>query len=129
VHLRGNTTEKAHPQYLQKHYDLAFFSVKVDQPVRRLPFNEGVKHADQVLELGRDESSFLRINHGVVIYSRENLLERYHYMHVDGTDPRAKVQTVFYLGIELYITSWQCYFDVLFCQLLLLCLNAFNTIL
>ncbi|KAM0882932.1 hypothetical protein ACQ4PT_031966 [Festuca glaucescens] len=90
VHLRGNTTEKAHLQYLQKHYDLAFFSVKVDQPVRRLPFNEGVKHADQVLELGRDESLFLRINHGVVIYSRENLLERYHYMHVDGTDPRAK---------------------------------------
>ncbi|KQJ94100.1 putative protease Do-like 14 isoform X1 [Brachypodium distachyon] len=90
VHLRGNTTEKAQLQYRQKHYDLAFFKVKVDQPVHILPFNDGVKHGDQVLELGRDEQSFLRISHGVVRYSIENLLERYHYMHVDGADQHAK---------------------------------------
>ncbi|KAK1692773.1 hypothetical protein QYE76_009470 [Lolium multiflorum] len=90
VHLRGNTTEKAHLQYLQKHYDLAFFGVKVDQPVHTLLYNDGVKHADKVFELGRDESSFLRISHGVVKNAKPNLLQRYHYMHVDGADPHAK---------------------------------------
>ncbi|CAM0958361.1 unnamed protein product [Alopecurus aequalis] len=90
VHLRGNTTEKAHLQYLQKHYDLAFFSVKVDQPVHILSFNGDVKRGDQVLELGRDESSFLRISHGVVRYSKPNTLERHHYMQVDGVDPNVK---------------------------------------
>ncbi|CAM0958359.1 unnamed protein product [Alopecurus aequalis] len=92
VHLRGSTTKKAHLQYLQKHYDLAFFTVELDQPVHILSFNDGVKHADQVFELGRDESSFLRISHGVVRYSEPNLLERYHYMHVDGADSNAKVR-------------------------------------
>jgi hypothetical protein len=87
-----------------------------------------VKHADQVLELGRDESSFLRISHGVVIYSRENLLERYHYMHVDGADLHAKVQT-FYFGIELFIIIFDNDISMFyFCQLLLLRLNVFNTI-
>ncbi|PNT77187.1 uncharacterized protein LOC100844947 [Brachypodium distachyon] len=73
VHLRGNTTEKAQLQYHQKHYDLAFFKVKVDKPVHILPFNDGVKHGDQVLELGRDEQSFLRICHGV---GKNEILER-----------------------------------------------------
>ena len=71
---------------------MAFFSVEREKPVHILSYNEVVKHADQVLELGRDESSFLRISHGVVRYSEPNLLERYHYMHVDGEDLNAKVQ-------------------------------------
>jgi hypothetical protein len=82
---------------------LAFFGVKVDQPVNILLYNDGVKHADKVFELGRDESSFLRISHGVVKNSKPNLLQRYHYMHVDGADLHAKVQTVFYLETELFI--------------------------
>ena len=70
---------------------MAFFNVKLEKPVHVLSYNDVVKHADQVLELGRDESSFLRISHGVIRYSEPNLLERYHYMHVDGKDSNAKV--------------------------------------
>ncbi|XP_047042760.1 uncharacterized protein LOC124646726 [Lolium rigidum] len=88
VHLQGDITEKAHLQYLQKHYDLAFFSVKVDQPVYIPSFNDGVKRANKVFELGRDESSFLRISYGVVKYLNPNLFERYHYMFVQGADPQ-----------------------------------------
>ncbi|EMS58833.1 hypothetical protein TRIUR3_25516 [Triticum urartu] len=65
VHMQGGATEKATLQYHQKHYDLAFFSVRMDRPVHILSFNDGVKHSDQVFELGRDEESFLRISHGV----------------------------------------------------------------
>ncbi|VAI88580.1 unnamed protein product [Triticum turgidum subsp. durum] len=65
VHMQGGTTEKATLQYHQKHYDLAFFSVRMDRPVHILSFNDGVKRSDHVFELGRDESSFLRISHGV----------------------------------------------------------------
>ena len=75
---------------------MAFFSVKLDQAVHILSFNDGVKYGDQVLELGRDESSFLRISHGVVRYSEPNLLERYHYMNFDGGDSNAKVQLFFF---------------------------------
>ncbi|KAM0882936.1 hypothetical protein ACQ4PT_031968 [Festuca glaucescens] len=88
VHLWDGTTKSAQLQYLQKHYDLAFFSVRVDQPVYKPSFNDGVKRADHVLELGRDESSFLRISYGVVKYLNPNLLERYHYMFVQGADPQ-----------------------------------------
>ncbi|KAF7102167.1 hypothetical protein CFC21_103350 [Triticum aestivum] len=90
VHMQGGTTEKATLQYHQKHYDLAFFSVRMDRPVHILSFNDGVKRSDHVFELGRDESSFLRISHGVVKFLNPNLLERYHYMHVHSADPRPK---------------------------------------
>ncbi|XP_040253228.1 uncharacterized protein [Aegilops tauschii subsp. strangulata] len=90
VHMQGGTTEKAILQYHQKHYDLAFFSVRMDRPVHILSFNDGVKRSDQVFELGRDERSFLRISHGVVKLLNPNLLERYHYMHVHSADPRPK---------------------------------------
>ncbi|XP_037462310.1 uncharacterized protein LOC119333555 [Triticum dicoccoides] len=87
VHMQGGATEKATLQYHQKHYDLAFFSVRMDRPVHILSFNDGVKRSDQVFELGRDEKSFLRISHGVVKILNPNLLERYHYMHVHSADP------------------------------------------
>ena len=87
VHMQGGATEKATLQYHQKHYDLAFFSVRMDRPVHILSFNDGVKRSDQVFELGRDEESFLRISHGVVKILNPNLLERYHYMHVHSADP------------------------------------------
>ncbi|VAI88592.1 unnamed protein product [Triticum turgidum subsp. durum] len=86
--MQGGTTEKATLQYYQKHYDLAFFSVRMDRPVHILSFNDGVMRSDHVFELGRDESSFLRISHGVVKFLNPNLLERYHYMHVHSADPR-----------------------------------------
>jgi hypothetical protein len=53
-----------------------------------------VKRANKVFELGRDESSFLRISYGVVKYLNPNLFERYHYMFVQGADPQPEVQTV-----------------------------------
>uniref|UniRef100_A0ACD5W5Z8 Uncharacterized protein n=1 Tax=Avena sativa TaxID=4498 RepID=A0ACD5W5Z8_AVESA len=94
VHLRGDTTEKkghpAHLLYYQKHYNIALFEVKVDQRVQVLLYNENVKCAEEVFELGRDESSFLTISHGTVQYHNPNLFERYHYLYVHGASENLK---------------------------------------
>jgi hypothetical protein len=74
-----------------------------------------VKRADQVLELGRDECSFLRIRYGVVKYLNPNLLERHHYMFVQGAVPRTEVQIVI-LGSNCTLCCyfWHWYFVFLF---------------
>lgn len=60
--------------------------VRVEEPVQLLSFNDDVKSAEEVFELGRDESSFLTIGHGMVQYLNPNLLERHHYLYVHGAD-------------------------------------------
>jgi hypothetical protein len=109
VHLRDDTTEKkghqAHLLYYQKHYNIALFEVKVDQRVQLLPFNEYVKCAEEVFELGRDEISFLTISHGMVQHRNSNLCERYHHLYVHGANENLKVHIVFYLEIAVYIVS------------------------
>lgn len=64
--------------------------VRVEEPVQLLSFNDDVKSAEEVFELGRDESSFLTIGHGMVQYLNPNLLERHHYLYVHGADEHPK---------------------------------------
>uniref|UniRef100_A0ACD5W4A1 Uncharacterized protein n=1 Tax=Avena sativa TaxID=4498 RepID=A0ACD5W4A1_AVESA len=93
VHLRDDTTEKghnAHLLYYQKHYNIALFEVKLEQSVQVLHLNGNVKSAEEVFELGRDESSFLTISHGMVQYRNSNLSERYHYLYVHGASEKLK---------------------------------------
>ncbi|KAM3400760.1 hypothetical protein ACQJBY_005540 [Aegilops geniculata] len=90
VHLRDATTQKATMLYYEKHYNLAMLEVRVDEPVQLLSFNDDVKSAEEVFELGRDESSFLTIGHGMVQYLNPNLLERHHYLYVHGADEHPK---------------------------------------
>ena len=112
VHLRDDPTEKkghqAHLLYYQKHYNIAFFEVRVDQPVQLLPSKDDAKCGEEVFELGRDESSFLTIRHGMVQYRNSNLLQRYHYLYVHGASENLKVQIIFYLEIVAYIVSMLC---------------------
>uniref|UniRef100_A0A8R7NYY2 PDZ domain-containing protein n=2 Tax=Triticum urartu TaxID=4572 RepID=A0A8R7NYY2_TRIUA len=90
VHLRDATTQKATMLYYEKHYNLAMLEVRVEEPVQLLSFNDDVKSAEEVFELGRDESSFLTIGHGMVQYLNPNLLERHHYLYVHGADEHPK---------------------------------------
>uniref|UniRef100_A0ACD5ZRD1 Uncharacterized protein n=1 Tax=Avena sativa TaxID=4498 RepID=A0ACD5ZRD1_AVESA len=94
VHLRDDTVEKkghhARLLYYQKHYNIALFEVKLEQPVQVLHLNGNVKCAEEVFELGRDESSFLTISHGTVQYRNSNLFERYHYLYVHGASEKLK---------------------------------------
>ncbi|KAM0855569.1 hypothetical protein ACQ4PT_049685 [Festuca glaucescens] len=82
VHLRDKTTAKAHLLYYRKHYNLALFRVKVDQPVQLPSFNDKVQCAQQIFELGRDKHMNLTIRHGRVEYSNPDLIEQYHCLSI-----------------------------------------------
>jgi hypothetical protein len=84
--LLDGTSAEAQLLYYQPHYDLAFFSVKVDQPVLLPSFNEGVKFSQKVFRLGRDNSSKLRITYGRAAYLNPGRYERYHNMYFDCGD-------------------------------------------
>ena len=58
----------------------------MDQPVQLPSFNDGVKCAQEVFELGRDEAANLMINHGKVEYLNPTLFERHHYMYIQGSN-------------------------------------------
>ncbi|KAM0843910.1 hypothetical protein ACQ4PT_057401 [Festuca glaucescens] len=81
VHLRDGTTAEGHYLYHQEHYDLAFFKVRVDEPVQLPSFNGSVHCGQDVFRLGRDQSMDLRITHGRVEYWNPASIERYHYMY------------------------------------------------
>ncbi|KAM0852801.1 hypothetical protein ACQ4PT_051514 [Festuca glaucescens] len=81
VHLRDGTTAEGHYLYHQEHYDLAFFKVRVVEPVKLPSFNGSVHCGQDVFRLGRDQSMDLRITHGRVEYWNPASIERYHYMY------------------------------------------------
>nr|CDM87046.1 unnamed protein product [Triticum aestivum] len=70
--------------YYQKHYNLAFFRVRVDSSVQLPSFSDKVKSAQDIFELGRDDCFNLLINHGRVEYSNPSRDERYHHMYIQG---------------------------------------------
>lgn len=86
VHLLDGTSAEGQLLYHQPHYDLAFLSVKVDQPVQLPSFNEGVKFSQKVFRLGRDKLSKLRITYGRAVYMNPDMYERYHNMYFNCGD-------------------------------------------
>ncbi|KQK20949.1 uncharacterized protein LOC100822609 [Brachypodium distachyon] len=86
VHLLNDTTTEGHLLYHQEHYDLAFFRLRVDQPVQLPSFDCNIKCAQEVFMLGRDEFMKLRITSGRVEYLNPSLFHRYHYIYVHRTD-------------------------------------------
>jgi hypothetical protein len=91
VHLPDNTTVEGCLVYFQTDYNLAFFEISLDQPLQLLPlFNHRVEYAQAVFLLGRDESLYLGIGHGRVLYCDPNLANRHHYMNVDGSAPEVQ---------------------------------------
>ncbi|XP_047043107.1 uncharacterized protein LOC124647178 [Lolium rigidum] len=88
VHMRDNTTARAHFLYYQQHYNLALFRVTMDQPVHVPSFKGEVQCAQEIFELGRDEHSYLRISHGRVKYSDTRYFDGYHCMNILGGHER-----------------------------------------
>uniref|UniRef100_A0ACD5W5H4 Uncharacterized protein n=1 Tax=Avena sativa TaxID=4498 RepID=A0ACD5W5H4_AVESA len=82
VHLLDDTTKKGHYLYHQGHYDLAFFEVRVDEPVQSPSFIGNVHCGQDVFLLGRDNRMNLRITHGRVEYWNHGSDERHHYMYL-----------------------------------------------
>ena len=64
--MRDDTDAEAHLFYYQQHYNLAFFSVTMDQHVYLPSFSDELQCGQEIFELGRDEHSYLRIGHGRV---------------------------------------------------------------
>ncbi|KAM0925356.1 hypothetical protein ACQ4PT_004269 [Festuca glaucescens] len=85
VHLRGGAVAKGCLLYHQKHYNLAFFRVKMDPSIQLPSYSDKVECAQDIFELGRDESAKLVIHHGRVEYSNPNIYERYHHMRIQGS--------------------------------------------
>ncbi|KQK11522.1 hypothetical protein BRADI_2g60630v3 [Brachypodium distachyon] len=81
VHLLDDTTAQGHYLYHQEHYDLAFFKVRVDEPVQVPSFSSSVHCGQDVFRLGRDDHMNLRITHGRVEYLNPGRYERHHYMY------------------------------------------------
>jgi hypothetical protein len=81
VHLRDGTIAEGHYLYHQEHYDLAFFKIRVDEPVQLPSFNGSVHCGQEVFRLGRYQSMDLRITHGRLEYWNPASIERYHYMY------------------------------------------------
>ncbi|KAM0827087.1 hypothetical protein ACQ4PT_068419 [Festuca glaucescens] len=84
VHLRGGAVANGCLLYHQKHYNLAFFRVKMDPSIQLPYFSDKVECAQDIFELGRDESAKLVIHHDRVEYSNPNVHERYHHMRIQG---------------------------------------------
>ncbi|KAM0846077.1 hypothetical protein ACQ4PT_055915 [Festuca glaucescens] len=84
VDLRGYTTVEGDLLYYQKHYNLAFLRIRVDQSVQLPSYSDNVKCAQDIFELGRDERCELLINHGRVEYSNPTKYERHHHMYIQG---------------------------------------------
>ncbi|XP_051226801.1 uncharacterized protein [Lolium perenne] len=84
VHLRGGAVAKGRLLYHQKHYNLAFFRVKMHQSIQLPHFIDKVECAQDIFELGRDESVKLVIHHGRVKYSNPDVYERNHHMRIEG---------------------------------------------
>ncbi|XP_044386416.1 uncharacterized protein [Triticum aestivum] len=87
VHLLNGTSAKGDLVYYQPHYDIAFLNIEVDQPIKLPSFcEEGVKFAEDVFRLGRDNSLNLRITYARAEYQNPNMYRRYHNVHFRSPD-------------------------------------------
>ncbi|XP_047049666.1 serine protease Do-like HtrB isoform X1 [Lolium rigidum] len=90
VHLPDGSTRVGQLIYHQEHYDLAFFSVSVDQSVDQWVqsplYNDGVKWGELVFWLGRDAKFNLTMTHLRPGYMNPNTFERPHYMFFPGKE-------------------------------------------
>ncbi|XBH88831.1 hypothetical protein VPH35_080847 [Triticum aestivum] len=87
VHLLNGTSAKGELVYYQPHYDIAFLNVKVDQPFKLPSLREkDVKFAEEVFQLGRDNSLNLRITYARAKYMNPTMFERHHNMYFHSLD-------------------------------------------
>ncbi|VAH72593.1 unnamed protein product [Triticum turgidum subsp. durum] len=87
VHLLNGTSAKGQLVYLQPHYDLAFLSVQMDQPINLPSLNEkDVEFAQEVFRLGRDNSLNLRITYARAEYLNPTMFERHHNVYLRSPD-------------------------------------------
>ncbi|KAI4988189.1 hypothetical protein ZWY2020_029819 [Hordeum vulgare] len=87
VHLLNGTSAEGQLVYLQPHYDLAFLSVQVDQPINLPSLNEkDVEYAQEVFRLGRDDSLNLRITYARAEYLNPTMFERHHNVYFRSPD-------------------------------------------
>jgi small nuclear ribonucleoprotein (snRNP)-like protein len=103
VHLRDKTTAKAQLLYYQKHYNLALFRVKVDQPVQLPSFNDKVQWGQHIFQLGREKYMSLTIHQGRVEYSDPHLIEKYHCLSITGGQVDFKVHLFCGIALVFYI--------------------------
>jgi hypothetical protein len=101
--------------YHQEHYDLAFFSVSVDQSVDQWVqsplYNDGVKWGELVFWLGRDAKFNLTMTHLRPGYMNPNTFERPHYMFFPGKEHIIKVKAYSVKGLYCihYFSSLSCF--------------------
>ncbi|KAF7041210.1 hypothetical protein CFC21_051034 [Triticum aestivum] len=87
VHLLNGTSAKGELVYYQPHYDIAFLNVEVDQPIKLPSLREkDVEFAQEVFQLGRDNSLNLRIAYARAEYLNPNLFERHHNVYFCSPD-------------------------------------------
>ncbi|XP_037439292.1 uncharacterized protein LOC119307314 isoform X1 [Triticum dicoccoides] len=87
VHLLNGTSAKGELVYYQPHYDIAFLNVEVDQPIKLPSLREkDVEFAQEVFQLGRDNSLNLRITYARAEYLNPNLFERHHNVYFCSPD-------------------------------------------
>jgi hypothetical protein len=118
IHLLDDTTAEGQLIYLQKHYDLAFFRVGVDQSLQ-LPvpdFSNSVECAQEVFQLGRDEKMNLRITHGRAEYLNPTIYDRYHYMYLSRKDVDNEV-TIYFTVTLLYASFFISKFGICLMEL------------
>ncbi|XP_044984481.1 uncharacterized protein LOC123451975 [Hordeum vulgare subsp. vulgare] len=87
VHLLNGTSAKGDLVYYQPHYDIAFLNVEVGQPIKSPSFcKKDVKFAQEVFQLGRDNSLNLRITYARAEYLNANMFERHHNVYFSSLD-------------------------------------------
>jgi hypothetical protein len=84
VHLRDDTAAEAHMLYYQKHYNLAFYRVAVNQVIQLPSFSDKLHCDQEIFELGRDKHLYLRVGHGRVKYAYDHFFGAHHCMDVRG---------------------------------------------
>uniref|UniRef100_A0ACD6AIQ6 Uncharacterized protein n=1 Tax=Avena sativa TaxID=4498 RepID=A0ACD6AIQ6_AVESA len=92
-------------------YDLAFFEVRVNEPVQLPSFNRSVHCGQDVFLLGRDDRMNLRITHGRVEYWNPGSGERHHYMYLSHheADRLSRKKMMISFPIKIMLIIW--YFD------------------
>ena len=103
VHLLNGTSAKGDLVYYQPHYDIAFLNVKVDQPFKLPSLREkDVKFAEEVFQLGRDNSLNLRITYARAKYMNPTMFERHHNVYIHSLDGHYYDNEVIYLIMKWY---------------------------
>jgi hypothetical protein len=101
--LPDGSAAVGHLIYHQEHYDLAFFRVRVDQPVPLPSFNDGVKCGQLVFWLGRDANVNITMTHLRPGYYNASMYEKPHLMFFPGKERTIKVKAYFVEDIVYYI--------------------------